>query len=132
MKSVGRGLSESYMKLFVGNLSYETTEPEIRELFEPFEPILEFHRPRDRETGQPRGFAFITLSSDELGNEAIDKLDNLSLGGRNLKVNEAEDRGGRPPIRRLAPEEDVTSGLAKPVDDRPTDKQGNKVRYKSI
>lgn len=126
------GNIEYYMKLFVGNLSYETTEPEIRELFEPFEPILEFHRPRDRETGQPRGFAFITLSSQDLGEAAIEKLDNFSIGGRNLKVNEAEDRGGRPPIRRMTPEDDITSGLAKPVDDRPTDKKGNKVRYKSI
>lgn len=120
------------MKLFVGNISYETTEPEIREIFEPFEPILEFHRPHDRETGQPRGFAFITLVSREVGENAIEQLNNFSLGGRNIKVNEAEDRGRRPPTRRMAPEDDVTSGLAKPVDDRPTDKEGRKVTYKSI
>jgi len=128
----GDGNKEYYMKLFVGNLSYETTEPEIRELFEPFEPILEFHRPRDRETGQPRGFAFITLATQLAGEEAIEKLDNFSIGGRTLKVNEAEDRGGRPPIRRMQPEDDITSGLAKKVDDRPKDGDGKKVRYKSI
>ncbi|MEX2580564.1 MAG: hypothetical protein WD342_16010 [Verrucomicrobiales bacterium] len=120
------------MKLFVGNVSYDTTEPELRAVFEPFEPILEFHRPRDRETGQPRGFAFVTLASREMGEAAIEQLNESTLGGRTLRVNEAEDRGSRPPARRMAPEDDITSGLAKPVDDRPTDKKGNKVRYKSI
>jgi len=121
------------MKLFVGNLSYDTTEPELRELFAPFEPIIEIRRPNDRETGKPRGFAFVTLADEATGNRAIEELDDSELGGRRLRVNEAEDRRGpRPPMRAMAPEDDPTSGLKKPVDDRPTGKDGKKVRYKSI
>ncbi|MEM6279427.1 MAG: RNA-binding protein [Verrucomicrobiota bacterium] len=62
------------MKLFIGNLSYDTSESELREVFSEFEPILELVRPINRETGQPRGFAFITLKDDETGEEAIEAL----------------------------------------------------------
>ncbi|MEM6278369.1 MAG: RNA-binding protein [Verrucomicrobiota bacterium] len=122
------------MKLFIGNLSYDTSESELREIFAEFEPILELVRPINRETGQPRGFAFITLKDEETGEEAIEKLNGAELGGRQLAINEAEDRGGpRPPRQRYrSEEEDITSGAAPRVDDRPVDKKGNKVRYKSI
>lgn len=120
------------MKLFVGNLSYDASEEEIRELFEPFEPIMEFHRPFDRDTGQPRGFAFITLSDHETGEAAVEALDGKSFAGRNLRVNEAEDRRNRPPQRRFNQEDDITEGNTKRVDDRPVGKDGEKVRYKSI
>ena len=123
------------MKLFVGNISYNLSEPELREIFEPFEPILEFHRPHDRETGQPRGFAFVTLMDQEKGIAAIEALDGKELDGRPIKVNEAEDRGSRgpaPPFQRPNPN-DVTSQDVKRVDDRPTDKKsGKKIVYKSI
>lgn len=119
------------MKLFIGNLSFETTEPELREIFEPFAPILELHRPNDRETGRPRGFAFVTLSDHEKGTAAIEALDGVELGGRNLKVNEAEDRGfQRPPQHRSNPQASLDN--VERVDDRPTDKSGKKVVYKGI
>jgi len=121
------------MKLFVGNLSFEASEPEVRELFESFGPILEFKRPLDRETGRPRGFAFVTLMDMEAGARAIAALDGTQFAGRTLNVNEAEERSPRPPmLRHRAPEDDITSGEAKPVDDRPVDKRGRKVVYKSI
>ena len=118
------------MKLFIGNLSFETTESELRAIFEPFEPILEFVRPTDRETGQPRGFAFVSLIDHEKGLAAIEALDGTELGGRTLKVNEAEDRGFD---RRPKPfNTDLNSGPKKRVDDRPVDKDGKKIVYKSI
>lgn len=120
------------MKLFIGNLSYDTTEPELREIFARFEPILDFFRPHDRETGQPRGFAFVTLVDREMGEKAIQELNGTVLGGRKLRVNEAEERRNRKPVRRYNPEDDVTEGHAKPVDDRPVGKDGKKVTYKSI
>ena len=121
------------MKLFIGNVSYDTSDSELRALFEEFEPILEFVRPTDRETGRPRGFAFVTLKSEEVGLEAIEMLDGHDLDGRSLRVNEAEERGARPPQQRMrSSEEDITSGEAPRVDDRPTDKKGKKVVYKSI
>ncbi len=122
------------MKLFIGNLSFDTTEPELQEVFEPFGPVLELVRPTDRETGRPRGFAFVTLIDVEKGREAIDKLDGTELGGRTLRVNEAEDRGHRrAPQRRFSNEvDDIVEGNADRVDDRPTDDDGKKVVYKSI
>ncbi len=121
------------MKLFIGNVSYDTSDPELRALFADFEPILEFVRPIDRETGRPRGFAFVTLSDHEQGLKAIEALDGHEIAGRKLRVNEAEERSPRPPQQRYrAAEEDITSGDAPRVDDRPTDKKGNKVTYKSI
>lgn len=120
------------MKLFVGNLSYDTTEPELREFFAEFEPIVELSRPLDRETGQPRGFAFVTLMDREMGEKAIAELDGKDLGGRQVRIDEAEDRGSRPPRRPISFENDVTEGNTRPVDDRPTDSDGNKVTYKSI
>ena len=119
------------MKLFIGNLSFDTTEPELRKVFEPFEPILELIRPQDRETGRPRGFAFVTLADSEKGNAAIEALDGTKLGGRALKVNEAEDRGfQRDPQSRNDPQ----AALEKVdrVDNRPTDEDGKKVVYKGI
>ncbi|MDF1813582.1 MAG: RNA-binding protein [Verrucomicrobiales bacterium] len=120
------------MKLFIGNLSYDTTEFEVKDLFEPYGTILEFARPIDRETGRPRGFAFVTLADAEVGLKAIEELDGKSVAGRKLKVNEAEERS-RPPVRRFSNNnDDVTEQSAPRVDDRPTDKRGKKVVYKSI
>jgi RNA recognition motif-containing protein len=121
------------MKLFVGNLSYDLSEDEIREAFAEFEPLVEFYRPHDRETGKPRGFAFITLADREKGEAAIAALNNKRMGGRELKVNEAEDRRDRAPVRNNSyGEEEATLGNLPRVDDRPVGKDGQKVRYKSI
>lgn len=85
------------MKLYIGNLSYDTSEVELREFLTPFEPIVDLHMPIDRETGRPRGFAFVTLSSREVGEAAVAQLDGAELGGRNLRVREAEERRGNGP-----------------------------------
>ena len=87
------------MKLFVGNLPFSATEAEIQELFAEFGAVVDLHIPLDRETGRPRGFAFITLSSREFGEAAIGKLDGTEFGGRPLRISEAierNDRGGPP------------------------------------
>jgi cold-inducible RNA-binding protein len=84
--------------LFVGNMSFQTTESDLRALFEPFGPITRVHLATDRETGRARGFAFVEMTNDEDAAKAIAALDGKEVGGRNLKVNEArpktEGRGG--------------------------------------
>ncbi len=80
------------MKLYIGNLPYDTTEDELREALAEFEPIEDLFMPLDRETGRRRGFAFVTFSSRDTGEEAMRQLDGAEFGGRNLRVNEAEDR----------------------------------------
>ncbi len=142
------------MKLFVGNLSYDTTEAEVREFFANFEPIIDFHRPNDRETGQPRGFAFVTLTDRETGEKAIEELNDKELGGRQLRINEAEERRNRGPQggqghfrqenrgggdrpRNPVMDDDAVSaaavrGSSHRIDDRPIGKDGKKVRYKGI
>lgn len=82
-------------KLYVGNLSFNTTERELRELMEQYGSVESVSLITDRETGQPRGFGFVEMS--EGADAAIKALDGSEMGGRNLKVNEArprEDRGG--------------------------------------
>lgn len=120
------------MKLFIGNLSYDTTEQMIAEALGEAGTILEFRRPEDFETGKPRGFAFVTMDSMEAGEKAIELLDGKKFDGRELKVNEAEDRrsGGHPADRPRH----VSMNLPKqrPVDDRPIGKDGKRVRYKGI
>jgi cold-inducible RNA-binding protein len=86
------------MKLYVGNFSFDMTERTLRELFEPFGTVSEVKLITDRETGQSRGFGFVTMGNVSEGNAAIQGLDGKNIGGRNLKVNEArpkDDRGGR-------------------------------------
>lgn len=121
------------MKLFIGNLSYDTTEAELREIFAPFEPILELSRPYDRSTGKPRGFAFVTLVDQEKGNAAIAALNGTQLAGREIRINEAESRAFQPP-RQSSPHDMDSNELGSKnrVDDRPKDKDGKKVSYKSI
>jgi len=83
-------------KLYVGNLSYDTNEDELREAFSADgRQVTEVAIVMDRDTGRPRGFAFVTMGSDEDGAAAVSALDGQMLGGRTLRVNEAQDRGGR-------------------------------------
>ncbi len=82
-------------RIYVGNLPFSATEDEVRELFEEFGEVGSVSLISDRETGRPRGFGFVEMSSGS--DEAISALDNKDMGGRNLKVNEArprENRGG--------------------------------------
>ncbi|MDX2186437.1 MAG: RNA-binding protein [Opitutaceae bacterium] len=85
-------------KLYVGNLSFQTTEADIRDAFGQFGTISDVYVASDRMTGRPRGFAFVTFSTAEESKAAADKMNGTELGGRELTVNEAqpkEDRGGR-------------------------------------
>jgi len=79
--------------LFVGNMSFQTTESELRSLFEPFGQITRVHIAMDRETGRARGFAFVEMTNDDEAAKAIAGLDGKEVNGRNLKVNEARPKG---------------------------------------
>ena len=84
-------------KLFVGTLSFETTENDLQDLFAPFGPVSEVNLVTDRATGRSRGFAFVTMAAEEGAKAAIAGLANKNLNGRNIAVNEArprEERGG--------------------------------------
>lgn len=88
-------------KLFVGNLSFETTADELRELFAPAGEVVNVSLPTDRDTGRPRGFAFVEFASDEAAAAAIAKFDRQELNGRALRVDQATERpsgggGSRP------------------------------------
>jgi len=85
------------MKLYVGNLSYRTTEADLRREFEKYGNVDSVDMIVDRETGRSKGFAFIEMSDNNQANEAIRALDGAELGDRTLKVNEAlpkNDRSG--------------------------------------
>lgn len=79
--------------LFVGNMSFQTTESDLRALFEPFGQVGRVHIATDRETGRSRGFAFVEMPNDAEAAKAIAGLDGKEAGGRNLKVNEARPKG---------------------------------------
>ncbi len=81
--------------LFVGNMNFQTTESDLRALFEPFGQITRVHIAMDRETGRARGFAFVEMANDEEAAKAIAALDGKEVGGRNLKVNEARPKEAR-------------------------------------
>lgn len=90
-------------KVFVGNLDFNTTKDEVQSLFSQIGEIRDVFLPMDRESGRPRGFAFVEFASDEDAAKAIEKFNGYELGGRALRVNAAEDRpkggaggGGRP------------------------------------
>ena len=84
-------------KLYVGNLPFNTTENELQELFSQAGAVQEVTLMQDRFTGKSRGFAFVTMSSDEEAQNAISKLNGQSIEGRPLTVNEARPREQRPP-----------------------------------
>ncbi len=79
--------------LFVGNMSFQTSESELRELFAPFGQVSRVHMAMDRETGRARGFAFVEMPNDAEATQAMTALDGKEVGGRNLKVNEARPKG---------------------------------------
>ena len=79
-------------KLFVGNLSFNTTENDLQDAFAAHGTVTEANLMMDRATGRPRGFGFITMSSPEEAQKAIDALNGATLDGRNLTVNEARPR----------------------------------------
>jgi len=81
--------------LFVGNMSFQTTEGDLRTLFEPYGEITRIHIVQDRDTGQARGFAFVEVADDAEAAKAISALNGKEVAGRALKVNEATPRPER-------------------------------------
>jgi cold-inducible RNA-binding protein len=84
-------------KLFVGNLSFKTTENDLQDAFAAHGTVLETNLMMDRMTGRPRGFGFVTMSTPEEAQKAIDALHGAQLDGRPLTVNIARPREDRPP-----------------------------------
>jgi RNA recognition motif-containing protein len=82
-------------KLFVGNLSFQTTENELHDAFSQHGTVMEANLMVDRMTGRPRGFGFVTMSTPEEAQAAIDALHGSQLGGRPLTVNIARPREER-------------------------------------
>lgn len=80
-------------KIYVGNLPFDVTEDAVREMFAAHGEVSSVSLITDRDTGRPRGFGFVEMETG--ADEAIQALDNTSLGGRNLKVNEARPRENR-------------------------------------
>ena len=81
------------MKIYVGNMSFKTTEDELRSAFEAHGPVEEVAIVTDRDTGRPRGFGFVTMTNKEDAEKAIEALNQTEFGGRTLTVNEAKPRG---------------------------------------
>jgi RNA recognition motif-containing protein len=82
------------MKLYVGNLSFQTSEAELRALFEAHGEVASASLVMDRETGRPRGFGFVEMPNDEQAKAAINAVNGTNVGGRDLTVNEARPREG--------------------------------------
>lgn len=83
------------MKMYVGNLAFSTTKETLESLFSAHGGVTDIHLPSDRETGRPRGFAFVTMDSRGAMESAIKDLDGRNVDGRALKVNEAQPREER-------------------------------------
>ena len=81
-------------RLYVGNLSFQASNDSVRAAFAPFGEITDVHVVSDRETGQSRGFGFVTMGSPAEAAKAIAEMNGKVLDGRPLKVNEAEERQG--------------------------------------
>jgi cold-inducible RNA-binding protein len=84
------------MKLYVGNLSFETTENDLQDLFSQHGKVSEVSLMMDRMTGKSRGFAFVTMNDGTEANAAMTALNGKEVGGRTLNVNEARAREERP------------------------------------
>ncbi|MEK6407705.1 MAG: RNA-binding protein [Acidobacteriota bacterium] len=84
------------VRLFVGNLPYSATEAALRELFSAIAPLSYIYFPIDRESGKPRGFAFVEFNERSQAEEAIRRFNNQLFMGRPLAVNEAREREDRP------------------------------------
>jgi len=85
------------MNIYIGNLSFETTEEQLRQAFEEFGEVSRVNIITDRDSGRPRGFAFVEMSDDNAATAAINGLNGKELNERTLNVNQARprnDRGG--------------------------------------
>ena len=79
-------------KIYIGNLSFSSTEDELRTVFERHGRVESVNVITDRDSGRPRGFAFVEMDEASAADDAIRALDGSELGGRSLRVNEAQDR----------------------------------------
>ena len=84
------------MSIYVGNLSYDVTQEDLTQVFAEYGTVKRVTLPTDRETGRPRGFAFVEMETDAEENTAIDELDGAEWMGRDMRVNKARprDNGG--------------------------------------
>ena len=80
------------MKIYAGNMSYETSEEELKKLFEPYGAVGEVTIIKDRDTGRSKGFGFVEMASDDEARAAIEGLNGSEISGRTLNVNEARPR----------------------------------------
>ncbi|MEG4499241.1 RNA-binding protein [Microcoleus sp. F10-C6] len=80
------------MSIYVGNLSYQVIEDDLKEVFAEYGTVSRVQVPKDRETGRVRGFAFVEMASEAEEEAAIEALDGAEWMGRNLKVNKAKPR----------------------------------------
>ncbi len=87
------------MNIYVGNLPYNVTEDELKELFSEFGEVTTVNIITDKFSGQSKGFGFVEMTNDSEADEAIKALDGSELKGRNIKVNQAKPRGERPQHR---------------------------------
>jgi len=81
-------------RLYIGNIPFSATEEELRELFARHGTVTGVDLITDRETGRPRGFAFVEMEDSAAADAAIESVDGSDLGGRNIRVNEAQERRG--------------------------------------
>lgn len=81
--------------IYVGNISFDSTEDDIRGLFEAHGEVLKVSLITDRDTGRPRGFGFVEMANANEGRAAIEQLNGMDVGGRALNVNEAKPRPAR-------------------------------------
>jgi cold-inducible RNA-binding protein len=84
------------MKLYVGNLSFETTENDLQDLFEQHGAVTEVALINDRATGRSRGFGFVTMADATAAKAAVEAFNGKEVQGRTLTVNEAREREARP------------------------------------
>ena len=99
----GRGEPAISNKVFVGNLSFDVTREELIDAFSAAGKVVDAKVPTDRETGRPRGFAFVEFADDDAAQKSISLMNGKDLKGRPLRVNEAENRPPRPPGARRVP-----------------------------
>lgn len=90
------------MNLYVGNLPYKITEDELRQVFLEFGPVNTVNIIKDRETGNSKGFAFVEMSNATAAEKAIQQLNGNSVGGRNIRVNEARPKNERAKVQGAA------------------------------
>src|SRR6266478_2717427 len=90
--SLSRQIIMNNSKLYVGNLAYTTSENDLQDMFAAHGTVIEVKMPFDRESGRPRGFAFVTMATPEAAQAAILALNGTAVGERTLTVNEARPR----------------------------------------